>query len=56
MRGENLDVLPNIKPNRGSPPHARGKRESIQFGGSPCRITPACAGKTLVESIGLPYC
>ena len=46
MRGEDS---PSITPTRspsGSPPHARGRRETAGIGRHHTRITPACAGKT----------
>ena len=49
MRGEDslsreLNTIP-----AGSPPHARGRRVRYIFIILPTRITPACAGKTLMK-------
>ena len=46
MRGEDGPRLGVSDGVLGSPPHARGRQESSFTGGSPLRITPACAGKT----------
>ena len=46
MRGEDSDVGSNGEPDRGSPPHARGRLVEAVAAILRGRITPACAGKT----------
>ena len=46
MRGEDSDVGSNGGPDRGSPPHARGRLVEAVAAILRGRITPACAGKT----------
>ena len=48
MRGEDFREHASPRLGRGSPPHARGRprRSFVSF--FPRRITPACAGKTIV--------
>ena len=48
MRGEDRFVRVVKSCSAGSPPHARGRRVLNAVGGSASRITPACAGKTVV--------
>ncbi len=51
MRGEDHPLGTVTSPEKGSPPHARGRRlPSSQMGGVR-RITPACAGKTSIISL-----
>ena len=45
--GKNWSVRFNTKNKAGSPPRVREKRNCRFENGPPCRITPACAGKTL---------
>ena len=47
MRGEDHSVAPGEEVEEGSPPHARGRPAAQAGRASACRITPACAGKTL---------
>ena len=47
MRGEDQSRMKLPSYARGSPPHARGRREPVLSLGVALRITPACAGKTL---------
>ena len=53
MRGEDPSLEAEAEFKRGSPPHARGRltersnKEMLQ------RITPACAGKTLIPAMAL---
>ena len=46
MRGEDRLGSPIWEGSRGSPPHARGRREGCVRDRFSVRITPACAGKT----------
>ncbi len=49
-RGENA---PKVTPRcllRGSPPHTRGKREQERISKNKLRLTPAHAGKTIVQN------
>ena len=46
MRGEDWRRVGHIPSNRGSPPHARGRQDSVAPRRTRRRITPACAGKT----------
>ena len=46
MRGEKEAVANNDKCIIGSSPHARGKEMYGLDVGDPCRIIPACAGKS----------
>ena len=48
MRGEDCGGLDMGVEAAGSPPHARGRPGFRTRGSSGCRITPACAGKTVV--------
>ena len=48
MRGEDRLVTIEPCPVRGSPPHARGRPPHLTSTKPEGRITPACAGKTLV--------
>ena len=45
MRGEKIMEWPRTTPERGSPPHARGKGLILAHFLITFRITPACAGK-----------
>ena len=45
--GENLKILVFKVAALGSPPRVRGKRSGQYSMGYCCRITPACAGKTI---------
>ena len=48
MRGEDsCGASPSVS-STGSPPHARGRCWRTRRGGLLCRLTPACAGKTVV--------
>ena len=47
MRGEDVAEPKYPFPVIGSPPHARGRRQSMARRNAERRITPACAGKTL---------
>ena len=42
------------KPDRGSPPHMRGKEDSVYVGPRPFRITPAYAGKSILCPVFRP--
>ena len=46
MRGEDCSVNHRGIVNRGSPPHARGRQNTLIQIGQFKGITPACAGKT----------
>ena len=48
MRGEKCQCGFFTLPSAGSPPHARGKERNNLFAACPCRITPACAGKSRI--------
>ena len=48
MRGEDLFGPLHVINTLGSPPHARGRPFKSVLNGSPARITPACAGKTVI--------
>ena len=48
MRGEDGGNLLNAMVYGGSPPHARGRLDDGRTVAPPIRITPACAGKTLL--------
>ena len=50
MRGEDNVSGQGLVWRRGSPPHARGRRQHQQIRRSLHRITPACAGKTCCGS------
>ena len=51
MRGEDCySILPTVY-IRGSPPHARGRRDNAYVTLDIKRITPACAGKTKGSSL-----
>ena len=47
--GENIPHDYQKRAIAGSPPRVRGKRLSACFFRRPVRITPACAGKTLIQ-------
>ena len=47
MCGENTFVAYGKNQSQGSPPRVRGKQERIKTCEGVCRITPACAGKTV---------
>ena len=47
--GENLIALLCHCPRQGSPPRVRGKQPTINLTQLVIRITPACAGKTLIK-------
>ena len=49
VRGENLKLVRIPACAEGSPPRARGKHLSVTWHAAGGRITPACAGKTLLE-------
>ena len=49
MRGEDMKLTAKAPASAGSPPHARGRRLFRRRGSSGIRITPACAGKTILE-------
>ena len=53
MRGEKYRLLQIRLLYTGSPPHARGKVEDIFVDIVNGRITPACAGKSLVQRFKL---
>ena len=46
MRGEDATSALSRARSAGSPPHARGRLAVSSARAVPCRITPACAGKT----------
>ncbi len=48
LRGKDLIGINNWLPDSGSPPLARERREFIVIVYSTLRITPACAGKTII--------
>ena len=48
MRGEKLSLSMLIAAVLGSPPHARGKGSMNERTKYQMRITPACAGKSLL--------
>ena len=50
MRGEDVAELIGGEGHAGSPPHARGRRESHLRRWEESGITPACAGKTVTSS------
>ena len=50
MCGKDLNAAGVGVTNVGSPPHVRERRSSFENCASTARITPACAGKTQVES------
>ena len=49
MRGEDQGVPWQRRFVGGSPPHARGRLSTLRTPRRSCRITPACAGKTLCQ-------
>ena len=49
MCGENQRFPQQVPPLPGSPPRVRGKLRDDAYSGSLPRITPACAGKTLLR-------
>ena len=51
MRGEDVEVSVTYVIEPGSPPHARGRRDWVHADGVLGRITPACAGKTVLPRI-----
>ena len=55
MRGEDKLFYEEMRPGKGSPPHARGRRPARRSGDGRSGITPACAGKTprAVPAFGL---
>ena len=52
MRGEDQGMHDVNGDLRGSPPHARGRRQSTRIRVGERRITPACAGKTRRDGFG----
>ena len=50
LRGENSYFFPHIPKSMGSPPLARGKLLQLPTQQELLRITPACAGKTIMSS------
>ena len=56
MCGENLVIQMLEVPLPGSPPHVRGKQIINTAGRHNLRITPACAGKTLLFKFGKVGC
>ena len=52
MRGEDYGTTAAPMRHSGSPPHARGRRGWTCCAGTCRRITPACAGKTIMEDAG----
>ena len=50
MRGEDDEMLSTQKIKLGSPPHARGRRPGFERKALMQGITPACAGKTAVQT------
>ena len=54
MRGEDSRTGRKSRIEGGSPPHARGRRLGSRRRRGRGRITPACAGKTLVERVEEP--
>ena len=50
MRGEDQHLASNVFLETGSPPHARGRRSGARRGSYRQRITPACAGKTVIRT------
>ena len=52
MRGEDRGVFDEVGFDLGSPPHARGRRDSTSVEVQRHGITPACAGKTGYRSPG----
>ena len=50
--GKNTSKLSNITLTAGSPPRVREKREELNMKINWSRITPACAGKTLIGISG----
>ena len=51
MCGENWDLEHAIKRGKGSPPRVRGKHKRDEGSPKVTRITPACAGKTVPDSL-----
>ena len=51
MRGEKSLCLPERAPVTGSPPHARGKVDAEILADHGDGITPACAGKSSIETV-----
>ena len=49
MCGKDRSPLLTIIRSPGSPPHVRERRPSSAFAASSSRITPACAGKTVMD-------
>ena len=49
--GENLSVSRYCRPSSGSPPRVRGKRPASHARTTRRRITPACAGKTSLDTV-----
>ena len=52
MRGEDRQVFEKLLASVGSPPHARGRLIVSPYESADERITPACAGKTHILSVG----
>ena len=50
MRGEDAYAVAVIDDGAGSPPHARGRLIELGNSNPDKRITPACAGKTLIAT------
>ena len=50
MCGEKFNLLYYYGYNKGSPPHVRGKAQEWMAEGKEERITPACAGKRILQS------